>query len=388
MRPSRRSRTVVLAVTLGLLAATLPQAAFAAPPTLTTTPVAAGLQIPWDVAFLPNGQMLVTERAGRVRVYNGGVASASLLCTVTIPNVRAQGEAGLMGIVVDVDYGSNPYVYVCASREYAGSSGWRNQVLRYQIASNTQWINETILISNAEANTIHNGCALEMDRFGKLWVTMGDAANMALAQNRNSLNGKILRINRDGSIPGDNPVISGARNQVYSMGHRNPQGIAFRPGTDQVYAAEHGPEPAHGDEAEILLQTFIEGLEMELRAAEPVHEEDRRPLSALHIVDAIAVDLDIFAGRGHQSPRHGRDAPGSEDMIERDREPGRDRRAEDRRKDRAERHASLEPARYSAGSRASLRMSGVPPTRLLQKLTLRNGLSRVNVLSGKKWNQR
>ena len=238
----RRLRSLPVAVTLGLLAGAVPQATSAAPPTLTTTVIASGLSIPWDVAFLPNGQMLVTERAGRVRVYDGGIAGAALLGTITIPNVRAQGEAGLMGIAVDVDYGSNPYVYVCASRDYAGSGGWRNQVLRYQIASTSQWINETILIGTMAANTIHNGCALEMDRFGKLWVTMGDAANQPSAQNRNSLNGKILRINRDGSTPSDNPVIQGARNQVYSMGHRNPQGIAFRPGTDQVYAAEHGPD--------------------------------------------------------------------------------------------------------------------------------------------------
>ena len=81
-----------------------------------------------------------------------------------------------------------------------------------------------------------------MDRFGRLWVSIGDAANAANAQNRASLNGKVLRINRDGTIPSDNPVIAGVRNAVYSMGHRNPQGIAIRPGTDQVYAAEHGPD--------------------------------------------------------------------------------------------------------------------------------------------------
>jgi glucose/arabinose dehydrogenase/putative cell wall-binding protein len=237
-----RRRSLAVTITLGLLSGLLPESATAAPPTLTATSVAGGLAIPWDVAFAPDGTMLVTERAGRVRVYAGGVPGAALLRTIPISNVRAEGEAGLMGIAVDVDFASNSFVYVCASREYTGSGGWKNQVLRYTIAANGDWTSETILLTNMAANVIHNGCALEMDRFGKLWITMGDANNAGLAQNRGSLNGKVLRINRDGTVPSDNPLMAGTRDAVYSMGHRNPQGIAFRPGTDQVYAVEHGPD--------------------------------------------------------------------------------------------------------------------------------------------------
>ncbi len=241
-----RRRSIVLPLVLGLLAGLLPQAASAAAPSLKSTVIADGLVHPWDVAFAPDGTMLVTERGGRVRVFSSGAAGAKLVRTIGIPAVHAQGEAGLMGIAVDVDFASNRFVYVCASRDT--SSGWRNQVLRYSVRSDGNWGGLKVLIGNMVANTIHNGCALEMDRFGKLWVSMGDANDWTRAQNRNSLNGKILRINRDGTIPSDNPVIGGTRNAVYSMGHRNPQGIAIRPGTDQVYAAEHGPEPAHGDD--------------------------------------------------------------------------------------------------------------------------------------------
>lgn len=248
-----RRRSLAVTITLGLLAGLLPQSVAAAPPPLTATSVASGLTIPWDVAFAPDGTMMVTERPGRVRVYNGGVANAVLLRTITIPDVRAQGESGLMGIAVDVDFASTRYVYVCASRQY-GANPWWNEVLRYTVAANGAWSSPAILLSGMAANSIHDGCALEMDRFGKLWVTMGDANNASLAQNRNSLNGKVLRINRDGSIPSDNPVLSGTRNAVYSMGHRNPQGIAFRPGTDQVYVVEHGPEPDHGDDEINLIQ--------------------------------------------------------------------------------------------------------------------------------------
>lgn len=236
-----RRRSLVITLTFGLLAGLLPQAAAAAAPALSTSVIASGLVYPWDVGFLPDGQMIVTERPGRIRVYASGSPGAALVRTVTVPSVRAEGEAGLMGLAVDVDFASNGYVYVCASRQYTGSGGWRNEVLRYTVNAAGGWSAPTRILGGMLASTIHNGCAVEMDRFGRLWVGMGDANQASLAQDRNSLNGKILRMNRAGDTPGDNPVIGGTRNVVYSLGHRNVQGIAIRPGTDQVYAVEHGP---------------------------------------------------------------------------------------------------------------------------------------------------
>ena len=240
--PSTRARLGAAALfTLATTLAGTPSTARAAAPTLTTAVVQSGLAFAWDVAFTPDGEMLVTERPGRVRVYASGAVGAPLLRMITI-GVHAAGEAGLMGIAVDVDYAANRYVYVCASRDVAGS--WLNQVLRYTVASDRSWTAGKVLLTGMHAATNHNGCAVEMDRFGKLWISMGDAAEPFRAQNPAALNGKVLRINRDGSIPSDNPVMPGAasRTAVYSMGHRNPQGIAFQPGTDRVYAAEHGPE--------------------------------------------------------------------------------------------------------------------------------------------------
>lgn len=233
-----RRRSLVITLTLGLLAGLLPQAALAAAPTLTTSVVKSGLAYPWDIGFLPDGQMLVTERPGRVRVYASGSPGAALVRTVNIP-VTAVGESGLMGLAVDVDFASNRYVYVCASQTVSGA--FRNRVLRYTVAADGSWGSQKVLVGGMLAANIHNGCAVEMDRFGRLWVSMGDAGNGNLAQDRNSLNGKILRMNREGGTPTDNPVIGGTKNIVYSMGHRNVQGIAIRPGTDQVYAVEHGP---------------------------------------------------------------------------------------------------------------------------------------------------
>lgn len=223
----------------------------AAAPAPTATVVQGGLVIPWDVAFTPDGQMLVTERPGRVRVYAGGYQNAALLRTVSIPGMHAAGEAGLLGITVDVNYAVNRFVYVCASRDIGGQ--WLNQVLRYRVADNLAWTDGQVLLSGMLAASNHNGCPLEMDVSGRLWIGMGDAGVAMRAQDPNSLNGKILRINRDGSIPADNPILPGAasRTAAYSMGHRNPQGIAFRPGTGEVYAAEHGPD--RDDEVNLIV---------------------------------------------------------------------------------------------------------------------------------------
>ena len=237
----RTGRAVAFALLLAASNGTAPALATAADPTLTSAVVQDGLAFPWDVAFTPDGEMLVTERPGSVLVFASGAVDAPLLRTITIPAVHAEGESGLMGIAVDVDYAANRFVYVCASRDVSGQ--WINEVLRYTVAADLSWTAGVALLTGMRASVVHNGCAIEMDRFGKLWVTMGDAAQAMLAQDPDEPNGKVLRINRDGSVPGDNPILPGAagRTAIYSMGHRNPQGIAFRPGTDQVYAAEHGP---------------------------------------------------------------------------------------------------------------------------------------------------
>jgi putative cell wall-binding protein len=146
-----------------------------------------------------------------------------------------------MGIAVDRDFVNNPYVYVCASRTVTGGA-WHNEVLRYRLSGGT-WSAPTVILGGMLANTIHDGCALEMDRSYGLWVSMGDAANGSLAQNTSSRNGKILRITRSGQPAPGNPTLSGQSGPtaVYSLGHRNVQGIAHRPGSSQVFGIEHGP---------------------------------------------------------------------------------------------------------------------------------------------------
>ena len=228
-------RALVVLIALATLA--LPaQPAAAAPPRLRAVAVQSGLSIPWDLAFAPDGRMLVTERPGRIRVYASGKKDAALQNTRTVGRVRAEGEAGLMGIAVTRKAGKT-FVFVCASR--STRRGWRNQVLRYTLGPKSGLRYDRLVLGKMKANSNHNGCAVELGPDGKVWVAMGDAGDLDTPQDRSRRNGKILRINTDGSIPDNNPI-SGS--PVYAIGFRNPQGIAFRPGTNLPYVTEHGPD--------------------------------------------------------------------------------------------------------------------------------------------------
>jgi len=221
-----------------------------AKPVLSTAVVQLGLRNPWDVAFAPDGRMFVTERVGNLLVYASAAPGAQQLANNAVSGVRQNGEGGLMSVELDPAFAANHYLYVCASRDDAGI--WRNQVLRYIVVGDALAFDRYVIRDGMAAGSNHDGCRIRFGPDGKLWVTMGDAGNGNNAQNPNSLNGKVLRVNSDGTIPSDNPIIAGAtaRSAVYTWGNRNPQGLTFEPGTGRVFEVEHG-DSTH-DEINIL----------------------------------------------------------------------------------------------------------------------------------------
>jgi glucose/arabinose dehydrogenase len=156
-----------------------------------------------------------------------------------------------MSIELDPAFASNGLLYVCASVTDEGQ--WRNQVLRYRMQGDVPAFDGYVIRRGMIANSIHDGCRIRFGPDGKLWVTMGDAGVSSRAQDPNSLNGKVLRLNSDGSVPADNPIMPGAssRTAVYTMGNRNPQGLTFQPGTGTPFEVEHG-DSTH-DEINILV---------------------------------------------------------------------------------------------------------------------------------------
>lgn len=193
--------------------------------------VARGLEVPWSLAFAPDGRLFVTERPGRIRlVRNGRLESAPV---ATLP-VAAVGEGGLMGLALDPAFAENGHLYVCYTRSAGGRLA--NRVARLTLRDG-EAAHARVVLDDVPAAPIHDGCRLAFGPDGKLYVTTGDAAQPTLAQRRDSLAGKILRLEPDGGVPGDNPFPG---SPVYSLGHRNPQGLAWDP-SGHLLAAEHGP---------------------------------------------------------------------------------------------------------------------------------------------------
>lgn len=204
--------------------------------------VATGLEVPWAFAWLPNKDFLFTERRGRVRIIEAGKLRPEPVFVV--PDVEPSGESGLMDISLHPQFASNKFVYLGYSYN---KDGKRVKVVRYTYDGGT-FAAPKVIIENIPGAPNHAGMRARFGPDGKLYVTTGDATDWNLAQKLDSLAGKTLRLNDDGTVPADNPFVSNkdARPEIWSYGHRNAQGLAWQPGTGLMFQTEHGPSSFEG----------------------------------------------------------------------------------------------------------------------------------------------
>lgn len=211
-----------------------------------------GLQVPWSIAWSTDGRMFFTERPGRVRVVVNGQLRPQPL--ISVSDVEPSGESGLMSLALHPQFADNHFIYL--SYAYKGKSQLV-RVVRYR-ETDTGLTDGKIIIENIPAAQFHAGCRLRFGPDGKLYITTGDATERPLAQKLDSLAGKTLRLNDDGTIPSDNPFVGqgNARPEIWTLGHRNAQGMDWQPGTNLMFQTEHGPSgfdgPGGGDEVNVV----------------------------------------------------------------------------------------------------------------------------------------
>ena len=219
--------------------------------------VAEGLQNPWSMAFLPNGDMLIAERPGRLRILRNGQLLPEPVAG--LPRIRAMGQGGLLDVVPHPNFASNRLIYFSYAKYGADTTEGATAVARARFENdrltNVEDIFEAKVWSRGQG---HYGSRLAFDKNGYLFITLGDrqvepSGNLEAhpAQDLTTHHGKTIRIHEDGRVPTDNPFVNQANAlpQIWSYGHRNMQGLAIHPTTGDVFTSEHGPQG--GDEVNL-----------------------------------------------------------------------------------------------------------------------------------------
>ncbi|ARS52578.1 PQQ-dependent sugar dehydrogenase [Kushneria konosiri] len=218
---------------------------------LETTTVADGLELPWGLAFLPGGDLLVTERPGRLRrITPDGEVSAPI---EGLPEVDARGQGGLLDVSLAPDFADSRLVYLSYA-EPRGNGDNATAVARGRLSEDSTRLTDVETVFQQQPawdSTKHFGSRLVWDTDGTLWITLGERSLVEPRQRAQTLDntiGKVVRVNADGSIPDDNPFVGrdGAQGEIWSLGHRNIQGAARHPETGTLWTIEHGPKG--GDE--------------------------------------------------------------------------------------------------------------------------------------------
>jgi len=249
--------------------------------------VVEGLEHPWAIAFLPDGDMLVTERPGRLRIVRDGALLPDPV--PGLPAIRVGGQGGLLDVVPHPDFASNRLVYLSYSKPNEDGSEGTTAVARARFEddqlSDLEEIFEAVAWTEGRG---HHGSRLAFDRDGYLFITIGDrqarpAGDLEAhpAQDLTDHYGTTLRLHDDGRVPSDNPFVGrdDALPEIWSYGHRNAQGMAVHPETNQVWQNEHGPQG--GDELNLIRSGVnygwpVIGHGVHYRSGETIHEATRR----------------------------------------------------------------------------------------------------------------
>ena len=242
-----------------------------------------GLEVPWSMAFLPGGDMLVTERPGRLRIVRNGTLVAEPVAGV--PEVFAQGQGGLLDVVPHPDFATNRLIYLSYSKPLA--EGSTTAVVRGRFENDRLEGVEEIFVADTQGRG-HYGSRLAFDREGYLFITVGERQAPSTgdlmahpAQDLSNHHGTTIRLHDDGRVPADNPFVDqpGARPEIWSYGHRNEQGLAIHPETGDIWATEHGPQG--GDEVNLIRRGAnygwpVVGFGVNYRSGLAIHEGTHR----------------------------------------------------------------------------------------------------------------
>ena len=244
--------------------------------------VADGLINPWSIAFLPGGDMLITERPGRLRLVRNGLLRMAPV--EGVPEVLAQGQGGLFDVVLNPDFESNQLVYLSYAKPIGDGTEATTAVARGRFENDRLTDVEDIFVAESQGRPGHYGARLAFDEEGYLFVTVGDRQAPSIgdleahpAQDISNHHGTVIRLHDDGSVPADNPFAgeSDVLPEIWSYGHRNPQGLAIHPETGDIWITEHGPQG--GDELNRILPGLnygwpVIGYGVNYRTGSAIHE--------------------------------------------------------------------------------------------------------------------
>jgi len=213
--------------------------------------LAKGLEHPWSFAFLPNKSILISERAGRLRLYQNSRLDPKPIANV--PKVVDSGQGGLFDVTLHPEFGKNQLLYLAYAAP--GPGGVHTRVTRYRYDAKAHALSDAKQIFDANPKAFggrHFGGRMIFDRQGFLYITLGDRGDMDRAQDTSDHSGSVIRLHDGGKVPNDNPLRTKtrAKPEIYSFGHRNPQGMALHPKTGAVWTHEHGARG--GDEINII----------------------------------------------------------------------------------------------------------------------------------------